>query len=229
MFYIPCIIGDTRIDQAMLDLGALINVIPLTIYQELKIGPLKPTRVAIQLADGSSVYPEGIVEDVLVKVQDLIFPADFYVLNMGGSKAKPIVMLLDRPFLKTAQTQIDYAIGKLTCQFDGETVTFNLFKATKHPADIESVEFVDIMDRVVDHVVPSMHRNGEYDLKNEMKIMEAMIGDLEQGEVEKMQLQDHQPLEVTPLGEDDRLLPSQVRAPNLELKPLPNHLKYIYL
>ncbi|XP_057775102.1 uncharacterized protein LOC130994085 [Salvia miltiorrhiza] len=115
MFYIPCIIRDTRIEQAMLDLGASINVMLLTIYQELKIVPLKPTRVVIQLADKSSVYPEGIVEDVLVKVQDLIFPADFYVLNMGGSKAKPAVMLLGRPFLKTARNQIDCATGKLTC------------------------------------------------------------------------------------------------------------------
>ncbi|XP_057790928.1 uncharacterized protein LOC131008043 [Salvia miltiorrhiza] len=159
MFYILCIIGDTRIKQAMLDLGASINVMPLTIYQELKIGSLKPTRVVIQLADMSSVYPEGIVDNVLVKVQDLIFPANFYVLNMAGSKAKPAVMLLGRPFLKTAQTQIDCATGKLTCRFDRETVTFNLFKATKHPTDIESLEFIDIIDRVVDHAMPSMHRN----------------------------------------------------------------------
>ncbi|XP_057811591.1 uncharacterized protein LOC131025820 [Salvia miltiorrhiza] len=118
MFYTPCIIGDTKIEQAMLDLGASINVMPLIIYQELKIGPLKPTRVVIQLADMSSVYSEGIVDDVLVKVHDLIFPADFYVLNMGGSMAKPTVMLLGRPFLKTARAQIDCAIKKLTCQFD---------------------------------------------------------------------------------------------------------------
>ncbi|XP_057785443.1 uncharacterized protein LOC131002985 [Salvia miltiorrhiza] len=229
MFCIPCIIGDTRIEQAMQDLGASINVMPLTIYQELKIGPVKPTRVVIQLTDRSSVYPEGIVEDVLVKVQDLIFLDDFYVLNMGGSKAKPAVMLLGRPFFKMAQTQIDNAIGKLTCQFDGETVTFNLFKATKHPTDIESVEFVDVMDRVVDHAVPSMHRNEEYDLENEMELMEAMIGDFEQRKAEHMQPQVHQTFEVTSSGEEDRLLPSLVRVPKLELKSLPNHLKYIYL
>ncbi|XP_057785259.1 uncharacterized protein LOC131002809 [Salvia miltiorrhiza] len=103
MFYIPCVIGTMKVEKAMLDLGASINVMPLSMYQDLEIGPLKPTRVVIQLADRSSVYPEGILEDVLVKVEELIFPADFYILDMGKSKARDPVILLGRPFLKTCQ------------------------------------------------------------------------------------------------------------------------------
>ncbi|XP_057770292.1 uncharacterized protein LOC130990080 [Salvia miltiorrhiza] len=139
MFYIPCVIGTIKVEKAMLDLGASINVMPLSMYQDLEIGPLKPTRVVIQLADRSNVYPEGILEDVLVKVDELIFPADFYILDMGKSKARDPVMLLGRPFLKTARTRIDCDTGKLTCQFKGETVTFDIYNAMKHPADTEMV------------------------------------------------------------------------------------------
>lgn len=110
MFCIPCVIGMMKIEKAMLDLGASINVMPLSVYQDLNTRPLKPTRVVIQLADKSNVYPEGILEDVLVKVEYLIFPAD-----MRGLYQKSPVILLGRPFLKTTRTRIDCDIGKPTC------------------------------------------------------------------------------------------------------------------
>ncbi|XP_019052067.1 PREDICTED: uncharacterized protein LOC104590421 [Nelumbo nucifera] len=65
MFTLPCVIGNKRIERAMLDLGASINVMPYSIYCALRLGPLKETRVVIQLVDRSNAYPEGIVEDVL--------------------------------------------------------------------------------------------------------------------------------------------------------------------
>ena len=111
----------------MLDLGASINVMPYSIYASLNLGPLKETGVVIQLADRSNVYPEGVVEDVLVQVNDFVFPADFYILHMedhNSSNSAPI--LLGRPFLKTAQTKIDVHNGTLTMEFDGEMIQFKL-------------------------------------------------------------------------------------------------------
>ncbi|KAK4390452.1 hypothetical protein Sango_2108500 [Sesamum angolense] len=78
-FTIPCKIGLIGIKRAMCDLGASINVMPLSIFESLHVGPLKETGVIIQLADRSVVYPEGVLEDVLVQVNELVFPADFYV------------------------------------------------------------------------------------------------------------------------------------------------------
>ncbi|XP_073017773.1 uncharacterized protein [Primulina eburnea] len=66
MFTMTCVIGNLKIERAMLDLGASINVMPYSIYCALNLGPLKETRVVIQLADRSNAYPEGVVEDVLV-------------------------------------------------------------------------------------------------------------------------------------------------------------------
>ncbi|XP_074313891.1 uncharacterized protein LOC141649090 [Silene latifolia] len=106
MFTIPCIIGNTKIKKAMLDLGGSINVMPYSLYQFMKLGPLHDTSVVIQLADRLNVYPKGIIEDVLVLVDNLIFPAGFYVLDMEHDKHAAHIML-GWPFLKTASTTID--------------------------------------------------------------------------------------------------------------------------
>ncbi|XP_076951755.1 uncharacterized protein LOC143625226 [Bidens hawaiensis] len=79
VFTIPCKMGNLSIPRAMLDLGASINVLPYSIFKTLNVGPLKRTGVVIQLADKSMVHPKGVLEDVLVQVNELVFPADFYV------------------------------------------------------------------------------------------------------------------------------------------------------
>nr|XP_027120338.1 uncharacterized protein LOC113737286 [Coffea arabica] len=82
-------------------------------------GPLKETGIIIQLADRTCAYPDGIVEDVLVQVDGLIFPADFYVLYMDDRSApNPSPIILGRPFLSTAQTKIDVSkeFSKFACR-----------------------------------------------------------------------------------------------------------------
>ncbi|XP_027151795.1 uncharacterized protein LOC113766400 [Coffea eugenioides] len=112
MFMIPCKIGNTPIRKAMLDLGASINVMPKTIFTSLNLGPLKETAIIIQLVDRTNAYPEGLVEDVLVQVNELVFPADFYILDMRDEKSlNPSPILLGRPFLSTARTKIDVNEG----------------------------------------------------------------------------------------------------------------------
>jgi hypothetical protein len=66
-FTIPCIIGNNKFENAMLDLGASINVMPMSVFKSLCLGPLQPTGVIIQLANRSIAHPTGLVEDVLVR------------------------------------------------------------------------------------------------------------------------------------------------------------------
>ncbi|KAM2413518.1 hypothetical protein ACFX1X_000123 [Malus domestica] len=102
-FTIPCVMGNTRFEHAMLDLGASINVMPYSMYASMNLGELKNDGVIIQLADRSNLYPKGVLEDVLVQVDHLIFPADFYVLDMEDSAhSSPSPLILGRPFMKTA-------------------------------------------------------------------------------------------------------------------------------
>ncbi|CAM8934250.1 unnamed protein product [Rhodiola kirilowii] len=84
-YTIPCTIDNIRIQNCMLDLDASINVLLYSIYSYLRIGPLEPAGLTIQLADRSCTRPEGKIEDVLVQVGELVFLADFYVLKMDSS------------------------------------------------------------------------------------------------------------------------------------------------
>ena len=90
-FTIPCTIGNTRFGVAMLDLGASINVMPYSIYASLNLGDLKKIGVVIQLVDRSNAYSRGVLKDVLVQVNEFVFPVDFYVLDMKdeGSLCQP--------------------------------------------------------------------------------------------------------------------------------------------
>ncbi|XP_031097052.1 uncharacterized protein LOC116001306 [Ipomoea triloba] len=147
MFTIPCKIGNVNVDSAMLDLGASINVMPLSVYSSLNVGSLKETGVIVQLADRSNVYPVEVLEDILVQVDGLIFPADFYVLDMEeDNPPNSSLILLGRPFLKTTKSKIDVHDGILTMEFDGDIVKFDIFNTTmKHLNGMSSVFIVDTL------------------------------------------------------------------------------------
>ncbi len=194
MFAIPCKIGHLRIKKAMCDLGASINVMSYSVYESLNAGFLTKTGVIIQLADRSVVHPEGILEDVLVKVNELIFPADFYVIKMEeDSTPGSSDLLLGRPFLSTASTKIDVRSGTLTIEFDGEIVKFNVYDAISHPSEILSVNRIDIIDSLVEENFESIYRDNseldEFEFVNEL------------------------------LSPNTKLLPSVIQAPELELEP----------
>ena len=110
---ISCQIGDHHIEKALLDLGASVNLLPYSIYEELGLGELKRTHVTLQLADASIRYPKGVVEDVLIKVGDFVFPVDFVVLDTkhtSGAEPK-IPVILGRPFLATSNALINCRNG----------------------------------------------------------------------------------------------------------------------
>ena len=139
-FTISCKIGNLKFDKALIDLGASINVMPSSIYHALNLGPLQDTNVIIQLADRSNVYPKGVLEDILVQVDNLVFPADFYVLDMEDEhSSKSVPLLLGRPFLKTVRTMIDVANGILTMEFDGQKIQFDIYIAMRYPSNIDCI------------------------------------------------------------------------------------------
>jgi hypothetical protein len=78
---ISCFIGEHKIERALLDLGASVNLLPYSVFQSLNLDELKPTSVTLLLADRSVNVPRGIVEDVLVQVDKFIYLVDFIVLD----------------------------------------------------------------------------------------------------------------------------------------------------
>ncbi|CAM8949315.1 unnamed protein product [Rhodiola kirilowii] len=119
----------------------------------IPIGPLKPTGLTIQLADRSCKQPEGKIEDVLVQVGELVFPADFYVLKMENSgPTDHALILLGRPFLRTSKMKIDCGSGTLSMEVEGEVFSFDIFRAMKYPMEFEEVHALDALDDLVQEI-----------------------------------------------------------------------------
>ncbi|XP_073017775.1 uncharacterized protein [Primulina eburnea] len=140
-FTIPCIISGNHINKALCDLGVNINLMPFSIYRDLKLGEVKPTTITLKLADRSLTYPRGIVEDVLVKVDKFMFPADFVILDMEEDQDAPLIF--ERPFLATGKALIDVHKGELTLRVDGEAVIFNIYKAIKGNDEVSTCKSID--------------------------------------------------------------------------------------
>ena len=151
-FTIPCTLGKITIGGALLDLGAAINVMPKSVYQALGVKNLKPTSVVLQLADRTIRYPDGIVEDILVKVKDLVFPADFYVLDMSKESISESTLILGRPFLRTANTMISMKEGSISMEVGDNKINFNIYEAMKHPHEDYSLLNISAIDTMVEEV-----------------------------------------------------------------------------
>ncbi|XP_062086268.1 uncharacterized protein LOC133792383 [Humulus lupulus] len=168
-FTIPCTIGEFECKHALCDLGASINLMPLSVFQRLGLGEARPTTVTLQLADRSVKHPRGIIEDVL---------------------------------------------GELKLRVQGEEVVFNVFKAMTYPKISDSCFSVDVVEEVVERKT----------LREDPLELSLTVEDVDgEGNEEK-----HKKFEELGAG-PDRPLPSIQKPPVLELKVLPDHLRYAYL
>ncbi|GJX41876.1 reverse transcriptase domain-containing protein [Tanacetum coccineum] len=67
--------------HALADLGASINLMPLSIWKKLSLPELTPTRMTLELEDRSITHPKGLAEDIFVNVGNFYFPTDFVVVD----------------------------------------------------------------------------------------------------------------------------------------------------
>ncbi|XP_073017867.1 uncharacterized protein [Primulina eburnea] len=149
-FLIPYMNGDV-FHKALRDLGASINLMPLSVFRKLGLGEPKTTRMSLQLANRSVKYPHGVIENVVVKVDKFIFPADFVVLDM--EEDIEMSLILGRPFLTTGKALIDVQEGKLRLRVDEEEITFDVFNALKHTLHSYSCYRIDVVDALVSNYV----------------------------------------------------------------------------
>ncbi|KAK4280234.1 hypothetical protein QN277_011881 [Acacia crassicarpa] len=128
-FTTPCAIGSQYSRKALCDLRASINLMSMSVFKRLAVGEARPTTVMLQLADCSIVLLEGKIEDVLVKVDKLIFPVDFIILDF--EEDQEILILMGRPFMATGRTLIDVEKGELTMRVNDNHVTFSILKTAE--------------------------------------------------------------------------------------------------
>lgn len=150
---------------------------PLSIYKKLGLKEAKLTNISLRLADRSLTYPLGIVEDVLVKVDTLIFPTDFVVLDFEEDKNIPII--LGRPFLSTGQTLIDVPNGELIMKVFDQVVKVKVFKEIPISTDKEESDLLEESTRV------------NLKVYRDVGGLKAMIEDMKATSISKMQLNEH--------------------------------------
>ncbi|XP_077222117.1 uncharacterized protein LOC143855958 [Tasmannia lanceolata] len=219
---ISCTVGNTQIDHALLDLGASVNLIPFSVFKQLGLGDLKPTTVTLQLADRSIKALKGMVEDVLVKVGDFLFPVDFVVLDTEpvANINDQIPIILGRPFLHTSNALINYRNGLMKLSFGNTSVDFNVFRLSKQPNFHEEI---NMLQSFPEDIRTNFEINFDAGFQ---ECLEELGGDGGSDFfADACAIQNVEP--VGPLA-TSLPKPSIEEAPKLELKPLPFHLRYAF-
>ncbi|KAL1554699.1 hypothetical protein AAHA92_15235 [Salvia divinorum] len=149
VFTLPITVGGEKVDHAICDLGASINILPLSVFQGMEKTVMTYTDRVIQLADGSCIKPVGILENATVKVQNFLYPADFHVIRMSDTEsAGSSRVLLGRPFLKTAKAIIDVFEGTISLRYHGKKYTFGDDRTTLS-MDMEELNAVMVAEPLV--------------------------------------------------------------------------------
>ncbi|GJS92064.1 reverse transcriptase domain-containing protein [Tanacetum coccineum] len=139
-FLIPCDFGEFDNHLALADLGASINLMPLSIWKKLGLPDLTSTSMVLELADRTISKPLGIAENVFVKVGKFYFPVDFVILDFVADPRVPLI--LGRPFLRTARVLIDVYGEELVIRDGMERIVFK----PDGRQDKESIHMMDIYD-----------------------------------------------------------------------------------
>nr|GEX47961.1 reverse transcriptase domain-containing protein [Tanacetum cinerariifolium] len=131
---------------ALADLGASINLMPLSVWNKLSLPKLSPTCMTLELSDCSISRPVEVAEDVFVKVGTFHFPGDFVVVDFDADPRVPLI--LRRSFLKTRRALIDVFEGELTLRVGKEAITFDLDQTSRYPASYNDMTAnqIDVID-----------------------------------------------------------------------------------
>nr|GEZ39423.1 reverse transcriptase domain-containing protein [Tanacetum cinerariifolium] len=144
-FLIPCDFLEFDNCLALADLGASINLMPLSIWKKLKLPTLNDTKMVVELADRTISKPTGVNENVFVKVGKFHFPTDFVVLDFIADPH--VSLILGRPFLSTAHALINVYEEEIILRHDDQSLTL---KCGDKPSisynNFQSLNKVDLID-----------------------------------------------------------------------------------
>ncbi|GJZ68173.1 reverse transcriptase domain-containing protein [Tanacetum coccineum] len=256
-FLIPCNFPGIEVCHALADLGASINLMPLSIWKTLSLPKLTPTRMTLELVDRSITYPKGLAKDVFVKVGKFHFPTDFVVVDFEADPRVPLI--LGRSFLRTGRALIDIYGEEITLRVDSEAVTFNLDQTTRYSStNDKSVNRIDIINAVCEEYASELlgfpnTSGGNPTPSSEPFTSEFILEEIEaylkddsiSSEIDHAncnpgediclikKLLNNDPFQLPPMdlkqSEVTELKSSIEEPPELELKDLSSHLEYAFL
>ncbi|KAL7587001.1 hypothetical protein Lser_V15G38297 [Lactuca serriola] len=247
-----CQFGNLAIIYALADSGSSVNLMPYSFFKKLDLPEPRPIRMAIHLANKMVTFPGGICEDLLVKVDKLVFPADFIVLDMEADPQVPII--LGRPFLNTSSAIVDMRDSKLTLRVRDESVTFEVDQAMKHARSSDDTAFsIDMLEEFLEdwkEEKPSKSTvsfEEEFDAEKDLMELERLLEEAEYDDLirsaeeptRRVALTDsassfEEPCTVAKITLDSTspltgLDMFSIQNTKTELKALPDHLEYTFL
>nr|GEU48207.1 hypothetical protein [Tanacetum cinerariifolium] len=235
-FLILCDFPGMDVCHALVDIGASINLMPLSIWKKLCLPEHTPTRMTLKLADRSITRPKGVTEDVFVKVGKFHFPTDFVVVDFEADPRDPLI--LGRSFLRTGRALIDVYGEEITLQVNDEFVTFNLNQTMRYSStyDDNSVNRIDVIDIACDEYAQDV-LDFKYNSKsgNPTLVSNPSFSKETKSKFCKEPIVKSSSLTLTPFEEnlkraEDTKAKSLIEEPSeLELKELPSHLEYAFL
>ncbi|XP_017613518.1 uncharacterized protein LOC108458620 [Gossypium arboreum] len=154
-------IGNHYVSKTLCDLGASINLMPMSIFRKLGIRKARTTIVTLQLADNSYAHPKGKIEDVLVRID------------------KEVPIILGKMFLATSRTLINVQKGELTMRVNDQQITFNVFVSMKCVDENEECHIIEFLDTVVEKEFAKFCYSNSNSDGNPFELTEPeMIGEL---------------------------------------------------
>ncbi|XP_070008652.1 uncharacterized protein [Nicotiana sylvestris] len=231
-FTIPCTIGSADFANALCELGASIILMPNSVFKTLGIGQPRPTSMRLEMMDRTMKRPLGIIDDVLVRVDKFILPADFVILDCEVDYEVPII--LGRPFLNTVNALVGVEAGELSFRVGDEKVVFHVCKSMKQLNSTEVCSFVDLVIAVIVDDTSAMinvedpleavflNLDGNDD-EGRVECMNALHGMGSYSYEPRKLFLDHENRKTPPTK------PSIEEPPVLELNPLPPYLRYEFL
>ncbi|GJV01337.1 reverse transcriptase domain-containing protein [Tanacetum coccineum] len=237
-FLILCNFNKTFSYNALADLGSSINLMPYSLYAKLSLETLKPTKMSLRVADRSFQYPVGIAKNMLVEVGKFTFLADFIILEMEEDSKVPLI--LGRPFLHTADAVIRVKQKQLNLGVRTEQMIFNIDSAMKHSYSNDDTCFIiDVINEILEEDFDALLDEGS-------KILHSIEGTLLKEEIfsefnefiamaedensKSESNTEEPPLKKITINTNYKIKTSFEEPPtDLELKPLPDNLEYIFL
>nr|GFB42718.1 reverse transcriptase domain-containing protein [Tanacetum cinerariifolium] len=243
-FLIPCEFFGMDECLALADLGASVNLMPLSVWEGLSLPELTPTSMTLKLADCLVSKPIGITKYVSFKVGFFHFPSDFVVVDFEPDPRVPLI--LKRCFLKTSRALIDVHKGELTLRIGNEAITYNLDQTVRYSANYNQMTAnkIDVVESACEEYSqeeadaflgleddPDSPKVNPfyYDPEGDILLLEAILNSEPSPPLPNQEQNLPSFKEELKAYEAQTIKSSIDEPPEVELKDLPHYLEYAFL